>query len=215
MPLAMESSHAQPPDRPPVTAAPRDDGDLDGTFSRRDRPLPDPPLPVHPLPDHPLSDHAGLVAAMADQLVRQQRALHSLRSVFARGESDVERAMHVVLHLLADTGPLRASALAERLGTDPSTTSRQTGELVKRNLLEKLPDPDDRRASLLAVTAAGYDVVAVMRERRHDRLQRAVESFSDEDLTGFTDLLGRFADGLDRVRVDASTLRPAQAVLRQ
>lgn len=160
------------------------------------------------------SEHEQLVAAMADQVNRQLRALHSFKAQIARGQSEVERAMHVVLYVLADNGPLRVSALAERLGTDPSTTSRQTGELVKRDLLRRLPDPDDGRASLLDVTPTGHDVVAAMRQRRHEHLARAVEEFSDADLAEFTGMLSRFADGLERARTESlaepRTATPAQ-----
>nr|WP_281373116.1 MarR family transcriptional regulator [Kineococcus aurantiacus] len=135
--------------------------------------------------------------------------MHSLKAQVARGQTDVERAMHVVLYVLADAGPLRVGALAERLGTDPSTTSRQTGELVKQDLLRKLPDPDDGRASLLAVTEAGHAVVAAMKQRRHEHLARAVEGFDDDELDAFTGLLSRFADGLERARTE--TLRTAHS----
>lgn len=156
------------------------------------------PPPAPPSPE----GHEQLVAGVADQVGRQLRALHSFKAQIARGESDVERAMHVVLYVLADHGALRVSGLAERLGTDPSTTSRQTGELVKRGLLRRLPDPDDRRASLLDVTDAGHEVVAQMKQRRHEHLARAVDDFSEDDLVRFTALLSRFADGLERARTD-------------
>ena len=165
----------------------------------------DRPVTAAPSEGSPLR-HPAEVAAMADQVGRQVRALHALKAQLARGQSEVERAMHLVLFHLADAGPLRVSALAERLGTDPSTTSRQTGDLVKRGLLEKLPDPDDGRASLLAVTGEGHEVVAAMKERRHERLARAVEGFTREELVTFTALLGRFADGLEQARLDS--LRP-------
>jgi DNA-binding MarR family transcriptional regulator len=154
----------------------------------------------------PPPTHAERLSALADEIGRQQRALHSLKAQIARGQSEVERAMHVVLYVLADTGPLRVSALAERLGTDPSTTSRQTGELVKRDLLRKLPDPDDRRASLLAVTDAGHEVVGAMKQRRHEHLATAVDGFDDHELAQFTALLTRFVDGLEQARTDH--LRP-------
>ncbi|WP_432563822.1 MarR family winged helix-turn-helix transcriptional regulator [Kineococcus sp. SYSU DK003] len=142
--------------------------------------------------------HEQQVAALADAVDRQLRTLHALKAQVARGQSDVERAMHVVLHVLADAGPLRVGALAERLGTDPSTTSRQTAELAERALLRRLPDPEDRRASLLDVTEAGHTVVTAMRRRRHDHLARAVEDFDDGELAVFTDLLSRFTAGLER-----------------
>jgi DNA-binding MarR family transcriptional regulator len=162
-------------------------------------------------PEH-ATRHEVLVAGMADQVNRQLRQLHSFKLQVARGQTEVERAMHVVLYVLADHGPLRVSALAERLGTDPSTTSRQTAELVKRELLRRLPDPADGRASLLDVTATGHDVVAAMKRRRHEHLARAVDGFSDDDLVAFTDLLARFADGLERARTESSTVPDKSAL---
>ncbi|MFD0485054.1 MarR family winged helix-turn-helix transcriptional regulator [Kineococcus sp. GCM10028916] len=166
-----------------------------------------------PTPATPVPTHEQQLAALSDEVSRQVRALHSLKARMARGQSEVERAMHVVLFVLADAGPLRVSALAERLGTDPSTTSRQTGELVKRDLLRKLPDPDDRRASLLAVTDAGHDVVATMKQRRHEQLAAAVDGFDARELTVFTSLLARFVDGLEGAHPEC--LRPTSTPAAQ
>ncbi|NIZ91679.1 MarR family winged helix-turn-helix transcriptional regulator [Kineococcus rubinsiae] len=152
----------------------------------------------------------GPVAGLAVQLTRQIRALHGVKAVMARDETDAERAMHTVLLVLSDTGPQRVTALAERLATDPSTTSRQAAELVKRGLLQRLPDPDDRRAGLLAVTSEGLDVAHAMRERRHDLLAHALHDWSDSDVEALGDYLGRLADSLERTRTELTTgTRPA------
>jgi DNA-binding MarR family transcriptional regulator len=152
-------------------------------------------------------EHAarGPVEGVARQLVRQIRALHGVKSVMARDETDAERAMHTVLLVLSDSGPQRVTALAERLATDPSTTSRQTAELVKRGLLQRLPDPDDRRAGLLAVTSEGLDVARVMRERRHDLLAQALRDWSVPDVEALGEYLGRLADCLERTRTELTT----------
>ena len=152
----------------------------------------------------------GPVEAVATQLVRQIRALHGVKAVMARDETDAERAMHTVLLVLSDSGPQRVTALAERLATDPSTTSRQTAELVKRGLLQRLPDPDDRRAGLLAVTGEGLDVARTMRERRHDLLAHALRDWSAPDVEALGEYLGRLADCLERTRTEMTTgTRPA------
>jgi len=153
---------------------------------------------------------AGGVEGVATQLIRQIRALHGVKAVMARDETDAERAMHTVLLVLSDSGPQRVTALAERLATDPSTTSRQTAELVKRGLLQRLPDPDDRRAGLLAVTSEGHDVARAMRERRHDLLAHALRDWSGADVEALGDYLGRLADCLERTRTELTTgTRPA------
>ena len=142
---------------------------------------------------------------VAGQMSRQLRALHTVKSVMARGESDAERAMHTVLLVLADSGPQRVTALADHLVTDPSTTSRQTAELVKRGLLERLPDPDDRRAGLLAVTAEGRAVVRSMRERRNELLTQTLRDWSPADVETLGTLLGRLADSLERTRTEMTS----------
>ena len=155
------------------------------------------------------------VADVTAQLTRHTRVLHAIKALIAREHSDSERAMHTVLFVLDVAGPQRVSALAERLGTDPSTTSRQTAELVKRGLLERLPDPDDGRASLLAPTDAGRDAVTVLRERRNQLIETACADWSDADLATFAALLGRFTDGLERARGElAATLRGAPSPTR-
>ncbi|MFN2748012.1 MULTISPECIES: MarR family winged helix-turn-helix transcriptional regulator [Bacillus] len=50
--------------------------------------------------------------------------------------------------------------IAETLGTDITTFSRQVQSLVKMNLVKKTPDPDDRRIQILSLTPEGKDVAA-------------------------------------------------------
>lgn len=45
--------------------------------------------------------------------------------------------------------------IAETLGTDITTFSRQVQSLVKMNLVKKTPDLDDRRISILSLTTEG------------------------------------------------------------
>ena len=48
--------------------------------------------------------------------------------------------------------------VAEALGTDITTFSRQVQTLVKMNLVKKSPDPNDRRVHLLSLTAESSSV---------------------------------------------------------
>ncbi|WP_432506979.1 MarR family winged helix-turn-helix transcriptional regulator [Kineococcus arenarius] len=116
--------------------------------------------------------------------------------------------MHTVLLVVADHGAQRVGALAERIGTDPSTVSRQTAELVRRGLLRRRPDPEDGRACRVEVTPAGQDVVAATLRRRRERLARAVDDWDDDDLGAFVALLARFTDGLERARGEAPAPHP-------
>ncbi|WP_432488667.1 MarR family winged helix-turn-helix transcriptional regulator [Kineococcus sp. SYSU DK018] len=146
---------------------------------------------------------AALLPALSEEVTRSLRALHALKAQIARADGGADSAAHTVLLVVAHHGAQRVGALAERIGTDPSTVSRQTGDLVRRGLLERQRDPDDGRACRVAVTPAGRDVVAATLEHRQERLARAVDDWDDDELGTFVSLMARFADGLERARGDA------------
>jgi DNA-binding MarR family transcriptional regulator len=67
------------------------------------------------------------------------------------------------LGVIARTGPIRLSELAEVEHMNPTMLSRVVGALVEAGLVRRRVDPDDRRAGLVEVTATG--------RRTHDRLR--------------------------------------------
>ena len=141
----------------------------------------------------------GAVEALGDQVIRLTKANALLKAqVAARhaaGESPgIELAAYALLFHLVKEGPRRASALAETACVDPSTVSRQVAELVKAGLVERVPDPDDGRASLLVATDRGREQHAVRVARRHRMFDRVLADWSVEDLSTLGDLLDRFND---------------------
>jgi DNA-binding MarR family transcriptional regulator len=52
------------------------------------------------------------------------------------------------------------SALAKRLSADPPYVTLMVDDLEKRGLVQRMPHPDDRRAKLVELTAAGRLVAA-------------------------------------------------------
>ena len=65
--------------------------------------------------------------------------------------------------------------LAERLKSDPSNVTGLIDRLEARGLVERRPDPNDRRIKGLALTAAG----ARLRERLFARLYSAPRAVAD------------------------------------
>ncbi|MCK0471011.1 MarR family winged helix-turn-helix transcriptional regulator [Halalkalibacter sp. APA_J-10(15)] len=55
--------------------------------------------------------------------------------------------------------------VAEALGTDITTFSRQIQSLIKMNLVQKTPDPADRRVSILSLTTEGKYVATTIDEQ--------------------------------------------------
>lgn len=54
----------------------------------------------------------------------------------------------------ARIGEVRQNALAEQMGIEPMTLSDYLDRLEARGLVERRPDPDDRRAKLVSLTEA-------------------------------------------------------------
>ena len=65
--------------------------------------------------------------------------------------------LDVVRRLLAN-GPTRMSRLAERMNCEASNLTGLVDRLESRGLVERRPDPDDRRVRVLALTPAGEEL---------------------------------------------------------
>jgi DNA-binding MarR family transcriptional regulator len=86
--------------------------------------------------------------------------------------------------------------LATRNALDPSTVSRSVGALVGAGLVVRTADPDDGRASVLALTDRGRAVLTGLSAWYGDLLAAALSDWSDEDLAAFAAMLQRFSDDL-------------------
>ena len=152
------------------------------------------------------------VAEVADTFVGLARSFTRARArLLAAAAHDVEWSAHVILKVLATDGPMRASALAERIESDPSTVSRQVAGLVKEGLVERRADPIDGRAALLVPTERAD---AVLREHDEIRLQhfdRMLSDWTERDLHRFAAYLARFTRDFDSVNDNWINERVAQA----
>jgi DNA-binding MarR family transcriptional regulator len=135
------------------------------------------------------------------QVVRLMRQLGSLKAQAASSaRQGVEWSSYVLLFHLANDGPMRSSTLAERVAADPSTVSRQIATLVDLGLVERRPDPADRRAVQLVVTEEGAELFRRMREDRAAMFDSVLADWSDADVDQLTELLTRFTTDLERRR---------------
>ncbi|WP_025351003.1 MarR family winged helix-turn-helix transcriptional regulator [Nocardia nova] len=95
-------------------------------------------------------------------LRRNRRSLYD--AVLEAAPTGVDRQTYRVLSGLARLGPQSAARLADEVGIDRSGASRYADRLESAGLLERSPDPSDGRATLLTLTPAGLDAVAVLRD---------------------------------------------------
>jgi DNA-binding MarR family transcriptional regulator len=147
------------------------------------------------------------VRQVADNFVGLMRSFGRAKARFlAAAEHDVEWSAQIILRHLSVNGPMRASALADCLQSDPSTVSRQVAALVKDGLLERRADPEDGRASILVLTPRAGDVIARHEQLRLEHFAAMLADWSDRDLHTFAELLARFTLDFDSA---STTIRPA------
>lgn len=112
-------------------------------------------------------------------------------------EDEVDAASMPLLHALTCTGPIRLSALAQRMHLDASTVSRHARHLEERGLLERTDDPDDRRASQVGITTLGTKVLNGCIDQRKRRLAEAMADWPARDRQRLQDLATRFVADLN------------------
>jgi DNA-binding MarR family transcriptional regulator len=78
------------------------------------------------------------------------------------------------LYVLADGGVTTVSDLADTLGRSPSATSRLVDGLVRRRLVERRPEVEDRRQKTLWLTQRGKALLRMVDRARADQFLSAV-----------------------------------------
>lgn len=135
--------------------------------------------------------------AVGMELVRLRRSMEAVRSrvLEASGHTLEGSGLAVLFHLTCGGG-MRASVLAERLGLDPSTTSRHVATLERSGHVERVADPDDGRARLLQATGTGVRAFEDTRALRNALVAHALDDWTPQEVAAFAASLARFNDSV-------------------
>ncbi|MEV0374980.1 MarR family transcriptional regulator [Streptomyces sp. NPDC050636] len=85
---------------------------------------------------------------------------------------DARKWHYAVLASLQEYGPGSQATLSRRTGIYRSDMVGVLNELAERDLVERVPDPDDRRRNIITISARG--------RRRLPRLDRVLDDLHDE-----------------------------------
>ncbi|MBO9509155.1 MarR family transcriptional regulator [Thalassospira sp. A3_1] len=94
------------------------------------------------------------------------------------GDFGLTQAQMQAMAYVARKEGIRQVALAEMLEIQPITTARLIDKLVEEGLVERRPDPDDRRAVQLYVTAKATELL--------ERIMVVAASAREEAMIGIT-----------------------------
>jgi DNA-binding MarR family transcriptional regulator len=108
----------------------------------------------------------------------------------------LDRALFPLLVLIQRREPLRVGELADRVGRDYTTVSRQVARLESLGLVTRRAGQTDRRVTEAIVTEKGQAMSERLDAARERLARNALASWSKDDLEELARLLRRFADNL-------------------
>ncbi len=147
-------------------------------------------------PDAGHGAHAvGQIELQLAVLVRQAAGARRAAAAAER----LERSAYLLLSVLTENGPTSVNALADRLGLNASTITRQVDAMAFAGLVRRVKHPDDGRVTLVAVTERGVRHFAADREARRRFFAEVTASWSASDRADLARLLTRLNEDLDTV----------------
>jgi MarR family transcriptional regulator, 2-MHQ and catechol-resistance regulon repressor len=110
---------------------------------------------------------------------------------------DVSVTQCYALETLIQHGPMRLSALADRLFLDKSTTSRVVNTLARKGYAEQRADAADGRATLISATRQGQRLCARITSDLVDQQKQLLEDLAPEIRAGVVQVIQRLAHAAD------------------
>jgi DNA-binding MarR family transcriptional regulator len=105
------------------------------------------------------------------------------------GPIEITPGQSRALRILDRDGPIRLNALADQLRIAPRSTTEVVDGLEERGLVERRPDVNDRRATLVALTAEGMRIAGVIHAAAHAEAERLFGCLSPSDRAALARIL--------------------------
>lgn len=110
---------------------------------------------------------------------------------------------HVILEI-GEKGDMTISDLTDRLGLDKSTLSRTVNELVSQEVVERRPNPDDRRFVLLRLTEKGKEIFMGINETCNKGYRQIFELIPKEKHNQIVESFSLFVEAVMELKQDGS-----------
>ena len=123
-----------------------------------------------------------------------------LDAIRAMDDHDISVAQMATLMLLDAEGSCTVSDLANDLGRSLSATSRLLDQLVRRGLVTRQEDPDDRRVKRVDITERGKDLVGRVQRRRAEAHLSVMAALSEVERADVMRAMALLAEAAARRR---------------
>ncbi|SFV34646.1 DNA-binding transcriptional regulator, MarR family [Devosia crocina] len=117
-------------------------------------------------------------------------------AMLGRAGLSLERALFPLLVLIDKLGPVGVVDLADRIGRDHTTVSRQVARLEQLGLVSRQPSLVDRRVREATITPLGRNSTAGIDATRHEMAHELFDGWSRQDFDDLVRLTRMLADGM-------------------
>ncbi|MBB2936458.1 DNA-binding MarR family transcriptional regulator [Amycolatopsis bartoniae] len=151
-----------------------------------------------------MGDSGDKAVALMRELRTAAQLQHAwLTQSWQHAGTSLHPAAVTVLSELGRHGECRPSDLAKRKMVDVSVISRQIAQLAAAGLVERRPAPEDGRASLVRISAAGRAQLERWRDQYLEYVGRALGDWTEDELESLTTRLTLMNQGLRDALVPA------------
>ncbi|HVX44315.1 MAG TPA: MarR family transcriptional regulator [Mycobacteriales bacterium] len=145
-------------------------------------------MPLGKPPAHPRRDLAALIVPLGRTLMAAEQPILQRHGI-------AMWAYAVLLALDSGDEPVRTqAALAQAIGADKTRIISVLDDLQERGLIRREPDPEDRRARVLAITPSGRKLRHAVQTEIQAQEERALARLPAHDRAAFLRTLETLTD---------------------
>lgn len=111
----------------------------------------------------------------------------------------LDRALFPLLIGVERLGPIGVGDLADRVGRDYTTVSRQIAKLDSLGLVERAASEKDARVRVASITPKGKTMTDAIDRAREAKARSLFKSWSEEDFDNLLRLMQRLATAIEHV----------------
>ncbi len=127
-------------------------------------------------------------------LLRRAHQRHVAQFEREAGDLDLTTTQFAALAKISERGEVSQNLLGRMTAMDPATIQGVIQRLMGRGLIERRPDPNDRRATLLRLSEAGNALACEAIRRAHGVSDAVMTPLAPEERTQLTALLRKLTE---------------------
>lgn len=146
------------------------------------------------MPDTNFDDPFSVIHSALADIVGIMNSPQRDAAMIREAGISLDRALFPLLLIVARKGPISVTDLADHVGRDHSTVSRQVPKLEDQGLIERRLSSSDQRIREAVITPAGRKMTAIIDETRKRVAARFLENWSDDEKQSLAHLIRKLAD---------------------